>query len=128
MDEKRRKKLDKLFEAFSIVAEGNYVYLCDLKQDLSRWSKTAVDYFGLPDEYMVGAGDIWSEHIHPDDRESYNKSIEEIFTGENDGHDMQYRAMSVKGTYCVCTCRGVVIRDLDGDPIFSAVPLKITAF
>ena len=30
------KKLDSLFEAFSIVAEGTYVYLCDMKYDYSR--------------------------------------------------------------------------------------------
>ena len=28
-----RAKLDALFEAFSIVAEGTYVYLCDMEYD-----------------------------------------------------------------------------------------------
>ena len=43
----RKMKLDELFNAFSIVAEGTYVYLCDMKYDISRWSKAAVDAFGL---------------------------------------------------------------------------------
>ncbi len=124
MDNIRRIKLDRLFEAFSIVAEGNYVYLCDMKEDLSRWSKTAVDFFGLPDEYMVGAGDIWEKHIHPEDRENYAKSIEAIFAGKDDGHDMQYRAETRDGNYCVCTCRGVVIRDPDGNPDFFGGSIK----
>lgn len=111
-----KKRLDSLFEAFSIVAEGTYVYLCDMRCDYSRWSKNAVETFGLPSEYMYAAGGIWEERIHPEDRESYHKSIEDIFSGTDSGHDMQYRAKRLDGEYDVCTCRGVVIRDENGDP------------
>lgn len=115
-----KSKLDALFEAFSIIAEGKYVYLCDMQRDVSRWSQTAVDYFDLPGEYMVGAGAIWEEHIHPEDRENYNKSIEAIFSGKDSGHDMQYRALAKDGSYTVCTCRGVVVRDPEGKPVYFA--------
>ena len=94
----------------------HYVYLCDMKYDFSRWSKNAVDAYGLPSEYMYGAGDIWENCIHPDDREAYHKGIDEIFSGIASGHDMQYRARRVDGGYDVCTCKGMVIRDLTGEP------------
>jgi EAL domain-containing protein (putative c-di-GMP-specific phosphodiesterase class I) len=87
-----------------------------MKYDLSRWSKTAVDTYHLPSEYMYGAGDIWSSHIHPDDREAYHKGIDEIFSGISAGHDMQYRVCKEEGGYDVCTCRGIVIRDVNGEP------------
>ena len=112
------KKLDSLFEAFSIVAEGTYVYLCDMKYDYSRWSKTAVDSFGLPSEYMYGAGDIWEKHIHPEDREAYHEGIEAIFSQRAVEHDMQYRARKADGEYDVCTCRGIVIKDENGIPAY----------
>lgn len=111
-----KKRLDSLFEAFSIVAEGTYVFLCNMKYDYSRWSESAVSSFALPSEYMYGAGEIWEEHIHPEDRESYHRSIAQIFSGEDEGHDMQYRARRKDGEYDVCTCRGVVIRDEEGNP------------
>ena len=114
--EKRKNQLDQLFQAFEIVADGTYVYLCDMKYDYSRWSKTAVDTFGLPDVYMYGAGDIWEEHIHPDDQASYHNSIDAIFAGKNEGHDMQYRAQKTNGEYDVCTCRGIVLCDSKGVP------------
>ncbi len=116
MDSEKQRKLDELFEAFSIVAEGTYIYLCDMSEDVSRWSKAAVNYFGLPDEYMVNAGGIWEEHIHPEDRDDYHHSIDMIFSGEDSGHDMQYRAKTRDGNYVVCTCRGVVLRDEEGKP------------
>lgn len=114
--EDRRKMLDTLFKSYDVVSEGTYVYLCDMKYDFSKWSKAAVDTFALPSEYMYGAGDIWENCIHPDDRDAYHKGIEEIFAGNTSGHDMQYRARRPDGRYDVCTCRGVVIRDLFGEP------------
>ena len=118
ISKEKLNRLNSLFEAFEIVAEGTYVYLCDMEYDYSRWSKSAVDTFGLPGIYMVGAGDIWEEHIHPEDRESYHRSIDAIFSGSDSGHDMQYRAKKRDGEYDVCTCRGVVIRGDEGEPLY----------
>ena len=120
----RRTKLDTLYSAFALVSEGTYVYLCDMKYDYSRWSASAVDLFNLPSEYMYGAGDIWEERIHPEDREAYRKGIDDIFMGNSNGHDMQYRAQRADGGYDVCTCRGVVIRDPSGEPDYFAGTIR----
>ena len=122
--EERRLLLDGLFKSFEVVSDGTYVYLCDMKYDFSRWSKNAVDTFGLPSEYMYGAGDIWESRIHPEDRAAYHKGIDDIFSGNAAGHDMQYRAMRVTGEYEVCTCRGVVIQDLNGEPDYFAGTIR----
>lgn len=124
MNEEEKRRLDELFSAFSIVAEGAYVFLCNMKHDYSRWSKSAVEYFGLPGEYMENAGDIWIGHIHPEDRDEYIKSIDRIFSGEDQGHDMQYRARAVDGSYAVCTCRGVVMKDRNGEPLYFGGAIK----
>lgn len=116
ISEERKNVLDKLYDAFEIVAEGSYVYLCDMKYDFSRWSEEAVQYFGLPGKYMYHAGDIWEEHIHSGDQKSYHESIEVIFSGTDKGHDMQYRAKDRMGRYVVCTCHGTVLWDKDGNP------------
>ena len=116
IDPKRKYILDKLYHAFEVVSEGSYVYLCDMKYDFSKWSAEAVQFFGLPGEYMYHAGDIWEKHIHPDDQLNYHKSIEDIFSGMDQGHDMQYRARDRMGRYVVCTCRGTVLWDADGNP------------
>ena len=124
ISEERRNMLDALFKSFEVVSEGTYVYLCDMKYDFSRWSKSAVDTYGLPSEYMYGAGDIWENQIHPEDRAAYHKGIDDIFTGNAAGHDMQYRARRTTGEYDVCTCRGVVIRDTNGEPDYFAGTIR----
>lgn len=117
-------KLDTLFEALSVVSEGCHIYLCDLKRDYSRWSKNAVEYFGLPGEYMYNAGEIWKEHIHPVDREEYSVSIDAIFSGESENHNMMYRSRTRDGSYVMCTCKGIVIRDESGNPAFFGGSIK----
>lgn len=124
ISEKRKQVLDQLFSAFEIVSEGCYIYLCDLKYDYSRWSAEAIQYFGLPGEYMYHAGEIWEEHIHPEDQKSYHESIQDIFSGKGSGHDMQYRARDRIGRYVVCTCRGIVLLDQDGIPDYFAGSIR----
>lgn len=108
--------LDRMFEALSIISDGAFVFICDMKHDYSRWSKAAVEYFGMPSEYMYKAGPIWIEKIHPDDRKTYSDSMDALFTGHALSHNMQYRAMKPNGEYDLCTCRGIVMRDTNGDP------------
>ena len=114
--EKAKQRLDSVFDAFSIVADDTYVFLCDMRYDYSRWSKALVETFGLPSEYMYEAGKIWEEHIHPDDRQAYKDGIDAIFSGKQAGHDIQYRAKLPNGEYAMCTCRGLVIKDENGNP------------
>ncbi len=116
--EEYRRKLDALYDAFSVVSEDTHVFLCDMKFDFSRWSKELVETFGLPSEYMYEAGKIWEEHIHPEDRQAYAEGIEAIFAGKSDGHDMQYRARRPDGEYDICTCRGIVLYNEEGKPDF----------
>ena len=112
--------VSKIFEAFANSTKGRYVFLNDMESGMSRWSKNCVDEFGLPSEIMKDAGSIWEEHIHPMDRERYHQSIEDVFNGRSNGHDMVYRALNKKGEYVACTCKGMVINDDDGKPMYFA--------
>ncbi len=114
--EEAKRRLDSLFDGFAIVAEDTYVFLCDMRYDYSRWSKSLVEIFGLPSEYMYGAGLIWEKHIHPEDRQTYHEGVEAIFSGKQQCHDMQYRVLRADGNIDLCTCRGLVITDEYGKP------------
>lgn len=111
---------DKIFDAFSITANGRYFYLCDMWTDVSRWSKNAVDYFGMPSEFMEDAASIWESHIHPEDRKRYREDIDAVFAGKKKNHNMEYRAKDKSGNYVVCVCNGVVVEDDEGNPTYFA--------
>ena len=112
-----RAELDnRLFDGFAVASRRRYVYLCNMETGISRWSRNAVEDFGLPGEYMEDAGLVWAQHIHPEDREMYLKDIEAVFSGKKDRHDMDYRACNKDGEYVICTCRGSVIRGQGEEP------------
>lgn len=111
---------DVLFEAFANASENVYIYVCDMKTDESRWSKNAIDYFDMPSEYMNGAGMIWLEKIHPEDRDIYLKDIEAVFLGQSQHHHCQYRAINKYGDYVWLECRGSVIQDEQHQPLYLA--------
>ncbi len=101
-------------EFFDVVGgclKTRYIYLCNMETNVSKWSKNAVDFFGLPGEFMYNANWIWTTHIHPDDLEGYNNQIRPIFSGEKKDFEAEYRAMDKDGNYVLCTGRGKVIVD-----------------
>ena len=124
MDSVVKTKVDSLFEAFSVLANGAYTYVTDMKTDWTRWSKEAVRYFGLPDEYMQGVSYAWMERIHPEDRAAYKESIDRILSGETNEHNIQYRVQTKDGHYIVCTCRGVLLRNENGEPDYFGGTIK----
>lgn len=119
-----KKRLDSTFDACTTLSAGAYVYVCELKSNVSRWSKGAVDFFGLPDEYIQDAEYVWGEHVHPEDRDYYSNSIMRTITGVDPSHDIQYRAKTCDGDYVLCSCQGTLLYDADGKPEYFCGTLR----
>ncbi len=117
---------NEIFEAFAGAADNVYIYVCDMATDISRWSRSAVDYFALEDEYISNAATVWAERIHPDDIDLYTDDITKVFAGTKKTHDCQYRAKNYLGEYVWVECKGSVIRDNNGNPkIFAGLMTRI---
>ncbi len=104
------------FEAFAESSKERYLFMCNMETNVSRWSRAIVDEFDLPGEFMYDAGKIWLECIHPDDRELYEKDLEEVFTGQKKYHDVTYRARNRRGNYVLCTCKGYLLKGNGTEP------------
>ncbi len=111
---------NELFEAFATASDNVYIYVCDMRTNISRWSMASVEYFDLPREYIEDAGAVWEQHIHPEDRALYQEDISGVFSGAKARHECQYRAMNRYGEYVWMECKGSVIKDKDGNPIIFA--------
>ncbi|MBQ3795672.1 MAG: EAL domain-containing protein [Butyrivibrio sp.] len=112
--------INRIFDTFAVTSRSRYVYVFDMAKNISRWSANAVDYFGLTGEYVYNASSVWGNRIHPDDRENYNEYISQVFAGAKTNPNIEYRAKNKNGEYVVCSCRGVVIKDYSGNPVFYA--------
>lgn len=105
---------NKLFEAYANCSEHYMIYLCDMKINVSRWSKYAVDYFGLPQEYITDLPSLWVPKIHPEDRHIFTQDINEVFSGKKERHSCEYRVTTATGDYVWVHCTGQMVRDEDG--------------
>ncbi len=106
----------RIFDVFATTTKRNYFFLTNMQTNVSRWSKRAVEDFDLPGEYMYQVQDIWIERIHPDDRETFRKSLDDLFSGRTDRHDLVYRARNAAGDYVVCSCEGTIIKGQGDEP------------
>lgn len=70
-----------LFEMLSQTSDNLYIYMADLERDFSRWSKSSVDYFNLPGEYIADTANEWVKHIHPQDQHIFLEDIWKDFRG-----------------------------------------------
>ncbi len=117
---------NELYEAFAQASEIVYIYVCDMKTDLTRWSENAVDYFNLPGEYIYNTAEVWMQHIHPDDRAVYLEDISAVFGGTRAKHNCKYRALNKYGNYVWVECKGSVIKDGDGAPaVFAGIMTRL---
>lgn len=112
--------INRIFDTFAVTSRSRYVYVYDMEKNISRWSLNAVDYFGLTGEYIYNASSVWANRIHPEDRDKYNEYISLVYAGKKVGPNIEYRAKNKNGEYVVCSCRGVVIKDYSGNPVFYA--------
>ena len=112
----RKRLLDGLFGALYTTAGGGYMFLNDMRYDLSRWSLPLVDDFGMTSEYMYHADRYWQEHIHPEDIKIYREAVDAVLCGNAELRAIHYRAQKADGTYVVCSTRGFVLSDENGDP------------
>ncbi|SCY63686.1 sensor domain-containing phosphodiesterase [Butyrivibrio sp. INlla14] len=112
--------INRIFDTFAVTSRSRYVFVYDMEKNISRWSLNAVDYFGLTGEYVYNASTVWDNRIHPDDRENYNEYLTAVYAGKKVNPNIEYRAKNKNGEYVVCSCRGVVIKDYAGKPVFYA--------
>ena len=113
---KNKRKLDNLFEILYTVSESDYVYVCDMKYDYSRWSLNLVDDFNMPSDYMYSAGEEWGKLVHPDDIEKYHKAVKETFSTKARVSSMRHRVKNKNGKYVICYTKGFIIVDDKGNP------------
>lgn len=116
MSGNRRQIMDDAFDAFTMLAGGNYVSLYDVQDKVTRYSPGAVELFGLPDEYIEDGGDDWSNHIHPEDRKRHHAAMEKMLSGDTHTYDINYRVKISDGNYGLFRFKGAVIRNDEGKP------------
>lgn len=108
-----------LFDMLSQSSNRVFFYYADIARNIARWSKSSVEYFGLPGE-ILSPPSIWDDKIHPDDLERYHLDFQRLITHETPYHNCEYRITNAQGKYVWVNCRGYMTYDDEGKPQYFA--------
>lgn len=114
-----------LYEAL-VRSTDDFIYLCDMKTGVFRYSPAQVRQFDLPGEFVENPLPCWKAIVHPDDWERFYKSNMEIGENKRDSHSVEFRARNRGGEYVWMRCRGQLMRDEYGEPsLFAGIMTQL---
>lgn len=103
--------INKLFETFASTSRSRYIFLFNLENNCARLSPNAVDFFGMPSEYIYDYIKVWGSYLSEDDQETFKTEMDKIISGEKKELTLEYRVRGKDGNYVVCRSRGLVVED-----------------
>lgn len=110
-----------LYDAL-IRSTDDFIYICNMKTGVFRYSPGQVKNFNLPGEVIKNPLSFWKKIVHPHDWERFYKSNMEIGEGKMDYHSVEFRAKNRDGEYVWLKCRGQLIRDeFDNPSLFAGI-------
>lgn len=116
---------NQLYDAL-LNSTDDFIYVCDMKSGIFRYSPAQVKLFGLPQEIIENPLPLWKEIVHPQDWERFYKSNMQIGENQMDYHSVEFRAKTVKNEYIWLKCRGQLMRDEYGEPsIFAGIMTQL---
>lgn len=104
-----------LYDAL-LQSTEDYIYVCNMKTGLFRYSPAQVAAFDLPGEIVRDPLIYWRNIVHPDDWDRFYRSNMEISENKKDAHSVEFRARQRNGAYVWLRCRGKLVRDEYGEP------------
>ena len=104
----------KLFDVLARSSNRTYFFASNMNKNTARWSKGAVEYFGLKSEVLCPADIEWLNLIHPDDKSAYLKNFEDMANHVTAYHDVEYRICNAGNEYVWVNCKGYMTYDDEG--------------
>lgn len=110
---------ERLYDAL-VESTDDYIYVCNMKTGIFKYTKAMVEEFGLPGEVIDNAASVWGSKVHPDDRVAFLESNQEITDGRATFHCVEYRAINRNREWVWVRCRGHLELDENGNPLLFA--------
>ncbi len=113
--------LSKLIEHYKTFIQllqpcmDDYLYVWDCTEDIYYISDSALERFPIPGTEFSDVADNMRKFVYAEDCSILEADIEEIREHGKDNHNIQYRWIDKQGNPIWINCRGIVIRDEQGN-------------
>lgn len=116
---------DRLFEALARINEDRFFCISNIETNVTRYSRSAVEYFGLEGEFVSDSSGKWLKRIHPDDRDAFLNEINSVWKCKQNYYTLKYRIKNSLGDYVNCSCSVTVIGGRNGTPDLMAETMYV---
>ena len=113
-----------LLDTLIDLTQDSYVFLEDLENCITWWSKSAQDLLQLPSRYEKNSMQKSLEKIHPDDRDYYIQEYTLRKMNHNMDSSIMYRVLAKDNTYHFFSSKTAFINDSNGKPRYFIGVLK----
>ena len=103
-----------------VKSTENYIYIVDMKQNISLISDNMYEDFDLPGRIVEDLISVWGKLVHEKDQKRYQDSISDMLSCRTNEHNLEYQVLNRKKEYIWVVCRGLLTRDEDQNPIMFA--------
>ena len=119
-EEKKKVTFSQFEEVIKILSPciDSYLYILDIKSDVYCISENALKRFPIPTQEFQNVMETLQQYVYPDDFYLLQEDIIRIMKREQDFHNLQYRWVDKEGKAVWINCRGKVIFDEAGEPVF----------
>lgn len=112
--------LNSLFQAFTDLDDGRYLFVLDEQTGDIRWCRSAVEFFGLPGEFVEDGEQDWILRIHPEDRPEFEDRFEAMRIHSTSRAHVKCRIKDKNGSYVNCEISASYINDKESAPAYIA--------
>lgn len=104
-----------IVSAITSLSKKSYFSITNLRNDLTWWSKSAMDFFGLKENYTIRGKEKSNKPVHPDDISIFKKGFEDRVAGNYLDQPWEYRVQT-GNTYTRISATTKLLKDDKGDP------------
>lgn len=96
----------------------DYLYLYDLVNRKLYFTDKICEKYNIPSGVEGIPIESWIQIVYPKDQKKLEENLSDIQTGYSENHGMEYRLMNWEGKKVWIYCRGAVLKDRAGRPVF----------
>ncbi len=112
-------RLEEEKQRFKITSSlvSDLIYDHDIKRNETWWNDGITTVFGYPPETVADNKNIWSDQVHPDEREKIIRKFQETLNGDADIWEAEYRVLTHNKQEKYVKEKGFILRNSHGEAV-----------
>ncbi len=104
-----------IVNAVTSLSKKSYLSITNLKTDITWWSPSAMDFFGMEENYVIRGQEKTSRALHPEDADDFRQGFKDRVNGQHLDEPWEYR-LKDGNTYTRISAMAQMLYDAEQNP------------